>query len=82
MVYRQVYPSPYRSRTASGILVRGLLSTVGARALHFTPKTASVLYRRRGRLLPSCLPLFLGGECIRRVKEYRYLGVIIDDRVS
>lgn len=45
-------------------------------------KTSSLLYRRRRRLLSSCLSLFLGGERVCPVERHRCLGSIIDDRVS
>lgn len=45
-------------------------------------KTSSLLYRRRGRLSPSSLPLFLDDQRLSRVRKHRYLGLLIDDRIT
>lgn len=44
------------------------------------PKPSFVLYRRRGHVPSSSLPLFLGGQGVSRVKRHRYLAIIIVDR--
>lgn len=41
-------------------------------------KTSFPLYRYRGRVSSSCLPLFLDGKSVSRRKEHRYLGLVIN----
>lgn len=45
-------------------------------------KTAALLYRPKGRAPKKALRLTLTGIPVKRVKTYRYLGLLVDDRVT